>query len=50
MSIYSYLYLMGTADEVHVMLFEEILNDRGGKCDGDSSIILSPAISLFIRV
>jgi hypothetical protein len=42
--------LMGTANEVHVVLLEEPRNDVGSKGERDTTIVLAPSSYILVRV
>lgn len=41
---------MGSADEVQVMAVEELADDVGSEREGDATVVLSPALHVFVRV
>lgn len=41
---------MGSADQVQVMAVKELADNISPKGEGDSAVILSPALNIFIRV
>jgi hypothetical protein len=43
-------YLMGAADQVHVMFLQEPRDDIGSKCERDSTIIFTPASDVLVGV
>jgi len=42
--------LMGSADQINIVLLAECLNDFTTKSKTDSTIILTPALNVFIRI
>jgi hypothetical protein len=42
--------LVGTADEVHVVLLEEARDNVGSKGERDTSVVLAPAGDVLVRV
>jgi len=43
-------YLMGAADQVHVVFLQEPRDNIGSKCEGDSTIIFTPAGDVLVGV
>lgn len=43
-------YLVGSADEVQVMAVQELADDIRPEGEGDSAVVLSPALYVFIWV
>lgn len=42
--------LMGTADEVHVVLLQEAGDNVGTKCEGYTTVVFAPASNILIGV
>ena len=42
--------LVGTADEIHVMLLEEARDDVRSECEGDTTVVLAPPGDVLVRV
>ena len=43
-------YLMGTADEVHIVLLQEPRHDVWAECERNTSVVLAPSRDVFIRI
>ena len=42
--------LVGTADEIHVVLLEEAGDDVRSECEGDTTVVLAPPGDVLVRV
>ena len=42
--------LVGTADEVHIMLIEESGNDIGAECERDTTVVFAPSCDVLVGV
>lgn len=42
--------LMGTTDEVHVVFLKEARHNIGAESEGDTTVVLTPACDVLIRV
>lgn len=45
-----FAYLMCSANEIKIVIFQEFIYNCAWKSNGDSSIIGSPSVCIFIRV
>lgn len=43
-------YLVGTADQVHVVLLQEPRDDIGAECEGNTSIVFTPSRDVLVRI
>jgi hypothetical protein len=42
--------LMGSANQIHVVLLKEALDNIGPKGEGHASVVLAPASDVFVRI